>query len=154
MTIRKAVPSDTARLHTLEHELFTKENFPLSRRLFYYHIQRNLLLVAETEEDHIAGYILTLIRRHDAKINSLGVSPRFRHRGIAASLLKQTMLELSSRGFARTLLEVRSDNEAAIALYLRLGFRIINQAKAFYLDGCDAYIMEIRHTEKTLQGAV
>ncbi|MGB5966072.1 MAG: ribosomal protein S18-alanine N-acetyltransferase [Sulfurimonadaceae bacterium] len=145
MKIRQALPSDTAKLYALESELFSMENFPLSRQSFYYHIGRNLLYVAETDEGRIAGYILVLIRRRDAKIYSFGVADAYRGRGVASLLMTKMFEELIGLGFKRTLLEVRCDNAPAIGLYNNFGFSVTKQLKDFYRDGCDAYLMETKH---------
>lgn len=154
MTLRRAYAGDAGALFSLETILFKTENFPLSRRSFYNHIRNSLLLVAETESGEIAGYSLALIRRRDAKLYSLGVNPANRGGGIAALLLEKTLSELHALGFARTLLEVRCDNDAAIALYQKSGFGIVKILPAFYRDGCDAYLMEYTHAETPLRQTV
>lgn len=144
MKIRHALPSDALRLSALEEQLFTADNYPLSQRSFYYHIRSNLLLVAETDEGEIAGYTLALVRRHNAKLYSLGISPRYRGQGLASMLMKAVLKALGERDFKRTVLEVRCDNTKAVALYKRFGFVVTKQLSAFYRDGCDAYLMEQR----------
>jgi ribosomal-protein-alanine N-acetyltransferase len=143
MIIRKALPSDVSTLYTLEQELFTAENFPLSRRSIVYHIRHNLLYVVEIE-GVIAAYALALIQRKDAKLYSLGVKEVYRGQKITLKLLEVILNALQFLGFERTLLEVRIDNYAAIALYKRFGFSIKKQLPAFYKDGCDAYLMEFK----------
>ncbi|MDA3946140.1 MAG: GNAT family N-acetyltransferase [Helicobacteraceae bacterium] len=145
MKIRQALSSDCAKLYALENELFSMENFPLSRRSFYYHINHNLLYVAVTDDGDIAGYVLALVRRRDPKLYSLGVAKTYRGGGVAGMLMKRVFKELTSRGFKRTLLEVRCDNTRAIALYRTFGFSLIKELNAFYRDGCDAYLMEATH---------
>lgn len=142
MKIRQALSSDTARLSALEKQLFTADNYPLSRRSFYYHIRNNLLLVAETDEAEIAGYTLALTRRRDAKLYSIGIAHDYRGQGIAGMLMKATLETLEQKDFKRIMLEVRCDNLEALALYKRFGFVVIKQLNAFYRDGCDAYLME------------
>ncbi len=150
MTIRHAVASDALPLSELEARLFDTANYPLSRRAFRYHIPRSLLLVAESEGE-IAGYALALVRgRRAAKLYSLGVAPELRGRGIAAALLRALLDELEVRGFERVVLEVRSDNAGAIALYRQLGFDLLKRLEAFYRDGCDAYLMEVCLAPATL----
>jgi ribosomal-protein-alanine N-acetyltransferase len=145
MKIRQALPSDAGKLYALEEELFSAADFPLSHRSFYYHIHHNLLYVAETKEGDIAGYVLALIQRRDAKLYSFGVAPLHRGSGLSGLLMRQILQQLVILGFKRTLLEVRCDNTTAIALYLKFGFRVTKQLDAFYRDGCDAYLMEARH---------
>ncbi|MDD5401069.1 MAG: ribosomal protein S18-alanine N-acetyltransferase [Sulfurimonas sp.] len=142
MIIRKAEQKDAASLYALEQKLFSAENFPLSRGSFAYHIRNNMLYVAEID-NNIAGYVLVLIKRANAKLYSIGVGEPYRGRKIAKKLLELVSRELVFLGFKRLLLEVRIDNSAAISLYKKLGFNIVKNLKAFYLDGCDAYLMEL-----------
>ncbi len=149
LTVRPALPDDAAALDALEQQLFSVENYPLSRRAFRYHIRHNLLLVVRTQEGELAGYVLALVRRKTPKIYSLGVAPAFRQRGIASLLLQRLTELLAERGFAHVTLEVRRDS-GAITLYRRFGFQTVKTLKAFYRDGCDAYLMrrDISQTPK------
>lgn len=140
--IRKAKTSDISKLFALEKELFTSENFPLSRGSFAYHVKNNLLLVAELDES-IAGYVLVLVKYNNAKLYSIGISKTYRGKKIASKLLEAVSEELIALDFKKILLEVRVDNEAAISLYKDFGFTFTKRVKAFYRDGCDAYIMEL-----------
>jgi len=142
MTIRKAEQRDIALLYCLEQKLFSADNFPLSKKSFAYHIRNNLLYVAEIDGD-IIGYVLVLIKRNNAKLYSIGISEFYRGRKIAKKLLELVFKELVTLGFKRLLLEVRVDNGAAISLYKKMGFYVVKNLKAFYLDGCDAYLMEL-----------
>ncbi|ABB44479.1 SSU ribosomal protein S18P alanine acetyltransferase [Sulfurimonas denitrificans DSM 1251] len=142
MKIRKAELSDSSELFALEQKLFLSKNYPLSRGSFCYHIKNNMLFVAEID-NIIAGYILVLIKRKNAKLYSIGVKEEFRGRKIAQKLLEFSIKKLSSIGFDSLLLEVRVDNEVAINLYKKIGFSIKKNLNEFYLDGCDAYLMEL-----------
>lgn len=141
MKIRKAEPKDAKELSALERELFSLENYPLSKASFVYHIKSNLLYVVE-EEGTIIAYILTLIRRKKAKLYSLGVLESMRGRGISSALLGAALEKICSLGFKELLLEVRVDNGAALSLYKRFGFITLKRERSFYLDRCDAFIMQ------------
>lgn len=143
MILRKALNSDVSRLFALEQEIFEAENFPLSRASFAYHVKNNLVFVAEID-GNMAGYTLALIKRVHAKIYSIGVSKLHRGKKIAPKLFEAAIDELISMGFKTIVLEVRTDNEIAIALYKNFGFSVKKTLKAFYLDGCDAYLMELK----------
>ncbi|MBE0515402.1 ribosomal protein S18-alanine N-acetyltransferase [Sulfurimonas sp.] len=143
MTVRKAEKYDVSLLYALERELFLPQNYPLSRGSFLYHVKNNLLYIAEVE-GKVAGYILVLIKRKNAKLYSLGVSKAYRNRKISQELLRFIFQELISLGFSTLFLEVRTDNEAAIALYKKMGFCELKKLKAFYGDGCDAHLMQLK----------
>ncbi|MFA5462307.1 MAG: ribosomal protein S18-alanine N-acetyltransferase [Sulfurimonas sp.] len=149
MKIFKAQSSDASELYSLEQKLFFSQNYPLSRASFYYHIKNNMLFVAEID-NKIVGYILVLIKRKKAKLYSIGVKEEFRGRKIAQNLLEFTLKELSNIGFNSVLLEVRVDNHEAIKLYKKAGFTLKKSLNKFYLDGCDAYLMELFYASKKL----
>jgi len=143
MKISKAEFHNASELFALEQKLFLSKNYPLSRASFYYHIKNNMLFVAEVD-NVIAGYILILIKRKTPKLYSIGVKEEFRGKKIAQRLLEFSIKELSGIGFKSLLLEVRVDNKAAISLYEKIGFSVKKSLNEFYLDGCDAYLMEFK----------
>lgn len=102
-----------------------------------------MLFIAEVD-NVIAGYILILIKRKTPKLYSIGVKEEFRGKKIAQRLLEFSIKELSGIGFKSLLLEVRVDNKAAISLYEKIGFSVKKSLNEFYLDGCDAYLMEFK----------
>jgi RimJ/RimL family protein N-acetyltransferase len=53
----------------------------------------------------------------------MGVLPTHRSRGIGAQLVQVCLAAARTRGLTRVELEVRADNERALRLYRRLGFR-------------------------------
>ncbi len=142
MTIRKALKSDVKQLFLLEKKLFSEENFPLSKGSFRYHIRNSSLFVMQEGYD-IVAYVLVLIKRKDAKLYSIGVDDSWRGQKIANRLLQKSIEELRKLGFVTLLLEVRVDNLEALALYQKIGFEIQKRLKAFYSDGCDAYLMKL-----------
>jgi len=149
MIIRKAQISDLSLLYALERELFSDANYPLSRGSLAYHIKSNMLYVAQID-GNIAGYVLVLIKRKKAKLYSIGVGRDHRNKKISEMLLKRAISELALLGFGTLLLEVRTDNKAAIGLYKKIGFNEIKMLKAFYKDGCDAHLMELKYANETL----
>lgn len=70
------------------------------------------------------------------------VSARWRGMGVAADLLRAGILFATSHGCTRMLLEVRDDNERAIALYERFGFHVIDTRSNYYGPGLDALVMQ------------
>lgn len=56
-------------------------------------------------------------------IQNLGVTPSHRGRGIGSALLLQALLGFRRAGLGRAFLEVTAQNDAAVRLYRRLGFR-------------------------------
>ncbi len=56
-------------------------------------------------------------------IQNIGVTPHHRGRGLGTQLIRQALLGFQSLGLMRAYLEVTAQNELAVQLYERLGFR-------------------------------
>ncbi len=150
MIIRDALSRDVKALSILEKSLFDTANYALCAQSFYYHIRHNIVLVAQSNEGVISGYLLLLVRRRKAKLYSIGVHTAYRGRGVAGSLLETMDTRLSQQGFRHVVLEVRCDNENAIDLYSKNGFKVVKTLQCFYKDGADAYLMEKEYADTSL----
>ncbi len=62
----------------------------------------------------------------------IAVHPRYRRRGIAKALILHALQELMLFDISRCLLEVRKSNNAAIALYQDLGFKVLSNRPSMY----------------------
>lgn len=93
----------------------------------------------------IAAY-LSLGLHHAAtelEIYNIAVRPELRGAGLGYKLLSFALCEAAARGFLRAVLEVRPSNNAALALYSRLGFTTCGRRKCYYTDtGEDALVLE------------
>jgi ribosomal-protein-alanine N-acetyltransferase len=80
-------------------------------------------------------------------VQTIAVSPLDQGRGIGATLLRSLIDEASAAGCRQMLLEVRSDNSPAIAMYERFGFERISLRRDYYERAIDAIIMRLRPVE-------
>ncbi len=144
-TVREAHLADLDALLRLEEKSFPGDR--LSRRSFRRFLQgaNDHLLVAE-ERSSILGYILLLRRQGTrlARIYSICVDEAHRGRGLAELLIRAGEDAVLSAGSAYVRLEVRRDNETAIRLYRRLGYRVFDAIPDYYEDGEEALRLEKR----------
>jgi ribosomal-protein-alanine N-acetyltransferase len=96
--------------------------------------------------DGIAGYVVADATPNHGRplghLKDLAVAPDRRGAGIGATLLERVLATLAAHAVK---LEVRADNEPALALYRRFGFTVRNTVPGYYVDGEDALVM-IRDT--------
>lgn len=93
---------------------------------------------------HVNGYAGFWYDGDDAQIMTIGVAPASQRRGIATALMDRLVAAARAQGARRILLEVRVDNEPALALYRRFGFERIGLRKRYYQPGgIDAYVMAL-----------
>jgi len=91
---------------------------------------RALLTGKEAEELPPVGHIL-----------NIAVDPAFRGRGLGKRLLEYALEYCRGLGAERVELEVRTGNDAAIALYQKYGFEIRELVPCYYSNGEDAFVM-------------
>ena len=91
--------------------------------------------------DNYAGYILGSIAADEAEIYRIAVLPAFRKQGLGKKLMG-AFLDKIKENAAVVFLEVRSRNNAAIALYRAFGFEQIAVRKRYYKDD-DALIFRL-----------
>lgn len=78
------------------------------------------------------GFILARAAGGEAEILTLAVAPAARRHGLAASLVAAAASEAQSRGAGTLFLEVAAGNDAARALYGKLGFAQAGRRKGYY----------------------
>lgn len=73
------------------------------------------------------------------EVHTIGVDPAYQGRGIGRRLLRE-LLDFARGGVVY--LEVRTDNDAALALYRSVGFQRVGLRRRYYrVSGADAYTM-------------
>lgn len=100
-------------------------------------------VVAMADAD-VVGYAGVFVLAPQADVQTIAVRADQQGRGVGGALLDDLIARASRRGAGELMLEVRSDNDAAIAMYLGRGFERISRRRAYYPDGGDADIMRVR----------
>jgi ribosomal-protein-alanine N-acetyltransferase len=79
-----------------------------------------------------------------AQVMTIGVDPDHQRLGVGRELLRALVDRSRQLGASAVLLEVRVDNEPALALYRRFGFEQIGVRKRYYQpEDKDAYTMRL-----------
>lgn len=84
------------------------------------------------------GFIISRLAADEAEILSVAVASAQRGRGYSRSLLHQHLGHLAGRGIHRVFLEVEENNEPAVRLYQRAGFRTVGRREQYYRDATGA----------------
>jgi ribosomal-protein-alanine N-acetyltransferase len=101
-------------------------------------------VVAERDGEP-AGYAGLMVAGADADVQTIAVSRAAQGGGVGSALLDALVAEAARRGATSLLLEVRADNEPAIALYTSRGFERIAVRRRYYQPGdVDAHVMRLR----------
>jgi ribosomal-protein-alanine N-acetyltransferase len=143
LVIRAAELSDLDAIHALECESFDTDR--LSRRALRRFIRdpQRPLIVARSGAT-LLGYALIVARRggKTARVYSLAVDSRHGRRGVGRELLHACERYARAQGLVALRLEVRYDNDSAIALYQKLGYQEFGRYPSYYGDGAEALRFE------------
>ena len=77
------------------------------------------------------------LRDEDAWIGGIGVVPSARRSGIGEALMRGLHEQARERGVQRIWLEVIVENTGALALYQKLGYRVVQDVEVWTLPGAD-----------------
>jgi ribosomal-protein-alanine N-acetyltransferase len=98
-------------------------------------------VVAEVERQ-VVGYAVASIVAEIAELQRIAVTESHRRTGIATDLLEAITTRARAGRADRLLLEVRENNEAALAFYDGHGFAEIDRRPRYYRDGATAIVMQ------------
>lgn len=152
--IEPMVAADAARCAELERQLFPADD-PWTERAFrdelraghHYLAARSARSAVDPvgDRDELVGYAgLAFVAgppHAEAEIHTIGVDPGHQRRGIGRALLRG-LLDVADAAAATVFLEVRTDNDAARALYESHDFAVVGVRKRYYRpSGADAHTM-------------
>ncbi len=139
--IRKARASDVDDLAAIEAAAFQADR--ISHRSFRRLVGKDTAAVLVLSQGQaLAGYCAVLFRADSfrARLYSIASAPGVR--GVGRLLLDAAEKATAERGRTSLRLEVRRDNERAIALYDRAGYRRTGEVEGYYADGMTALRFE------------
>ena len=122
--------------NSYEFEKYSYNQFLEMYNIDYYHF---LVAMSDTK---IVGYLCFTKIFDECNLIKIVVSKEFQHQGIGKNLVEFLIHEMKVSGVKKIYLEVRTDNEKAINLYEKTGFKLIDIRKGYY-NGIDAKIYGI-----------
>ncbi len=149
LLIRNLRTKDLHVVQKIENACFDDPYSPIVFWALYFSPNR-IFRVAILHES-VIGYSIVKVETKDggeeliAHLISLAVDPASRMRGVGSKLLEDSISQTKT-GFpdCRSMeLEVRMDNEPAITLYLKYGFRKTRIVSNYYGRGKDALVMRL-----------
>ena len=108
---------------------------------------RDALCLGLLHSDELIGYVLGYFAGRDFHLANLAVDPARRNQGWARQLLGRILRLAAKQGASCCVLEVRSANRAARALYRKAGFRTVGRRVAYYRDPPDDAVLMERNIE-------
>ena len=140
--LRAMTVADLPDVVVLEHELFGAQAWSEQMLADELAESETRWYVVACDGDAIVGYAGLATFGDEAHVMTIGTAPDAQRRGIGRSLLLALLGEADRRQVAQVILEVRVDNDAAIALYESEGFAPVGVRKRYYQpEDIDAVVM-------------
>ena len=132
MEIRKMTAREVPQVAELEKLCFA---MPWSEKSVAGELDNPLALwLVAMEGDRLAGYVGSQTVLDETDMMNLAVAPQFRRQGVGEALVNALTASLKQLGSRCLTLEVRDSNEAARALYGKLGFAEVGRRRGYYRD--------------------
>ena len=80
----------------------------------------------------LRGFALSRLAADEAEILTVAVDPALRGYGVGRDLMREHLARAALSGVRTIFLEVDPDNQAAVALYRRFGFRDVGRREGYY----------------------
>lgn len=103
-------------------------------------------IAVEARSGKLLAFLMIRIVFDTAEVLTLVTAQKARSQGLGLRLLDTACLDLKGKAVDTLLLEVAEDNDPAIRLYRRAGFRDSGRRKGYYMrkQGCvDACVMTL-----------
>ena len=138
--IRAAGPRDVDTLESIERASFGADAWSVGQ--LRSELQDDRIVLVHVDEFGVQGYASIRLFVPEAELMRIGVGMGSRRQGVGSRLLDAVEDAARARGADRMLLEVASDNEPALALYRRAGYRETGRRPRYYRSGADAVLMD------------
>ena len=142
ITYREANSFDIPVLVSLDKELFPYSPWSAGQYREEISAPTRRFIVAVDEGQSVIGYAGVFAPGGaEADILTVGVIAQHRGQGIARELMAGITKWAIAQGSIAMMLEVKTDNAAAISLYESLGYSKLNIRKDYFGTGLDALVM-------------
>ncbi len=132
---------DLAQLAQLENSCFTLAWSKNSLRLDLLFNPAARYWAATTNTGKLVGYISCWLAGREAELIKLAVAPAWRRQGLGRRLIEHLLDYLAATSVEKLFLDVRENNQAALALYSKMGFQAVGRRPAYYQDNGEAAII-------------
>lgn len=143
--VRRMTMEDGAAVAEMEHQLFP--DAWSEKSILETLEQTNTICLIAQKAGRTAGYLLAYTAADEAEIARIAVVKELQRQGAARALLAKLESVCGSEGIKKILLDVRSGNGAARALYTSTGFKEDGIRQRFYENPVEDAILMSRELE-------
>lgn len=139
LCFRKMESTDLEEVYSIESEVFPD---PWLREFFVSEMEHDAYVLVKSEL--IAGFLCAWQVLDECTITNVAVKPSYQRQGLGEVIFAELFKLMLQRDVHYYYLEVRASNQAALRLYIKLGFSQIGLRKSYYSNPVeDAIVMAL-----------
>lgn len=129
VSLRAMNGEDVTAVMAIERRAYT---FTWTEGIFSDCLRVGYVCKVASQGERVVGYAVMSTGAGECHVLNIGVDPDCQRRGIGTVLVTDLLNVARAQGVTMALLEVRASNQAAYALYRKLGFDEIGARKNYY----------------------
>lgn len=137
--VRKAKVCDAEQIFEIRKEC----NEEIELTIVQNEILSSNYIVMVAENESVVSFLSAMVSVDACDIIMVATKKDYRKMGFAQGLFDELKKELKNKNISQIFLEVRQNNDNAIALYKKLGFVEIGRRKKYYQNTFDALVMKL-----------
>jgi len=141
VTFRAAGRNDVPALAALDRLCFSKEAAYGAKTFDDILDWRGSWHIVAEQKGAIIGFVAAVPYGKFAHFITLDIHPDFRNAGLGNALMSAIEQMIFNSGYKTAVLEVETDNAAAVELYKKRGYVVRGKIDNYYENGKDAYVM-------------
>lgn len=122
----EAVDEDIAFLVDINDQCFPEEQNGMESRFHYLIHETNYILLVIRYKNQPVGKAHLLQEDFQVQLSDIAILPAFQGRGLGQALVAQCIRHVAATSALPVCLDVESNNQHALRLYQKLGFRVLN----------------------------
>ncbi len=141
--VRWMVRRDLPEVLDIEKQCF---EFPWREEDFLHCLrQRNCIGMVAEYEGRVVGFMIYEVPKNRIHLLNIATHPEFRHRSVAAQMIRKLVGKLVNQRRTRIVMEIRETNLPALLFFRSQGFLATSILRNFYEEMHeDAYVMQYR----------
>lgn len=140
MQLRSWKYEDILKIAEMEKECFPLEPWSFQTLASSFDGENFCGVIAE-DGGEIIGYGGITLAVDTADIDNVAVAEPYRRGGVGTAVIAELLRIAAEHGAKKVFLEVRVSNSAAMAVYLKSGFKGVYARSRYYSDGEDCLVM-------------
>lgn len=98
------------------------------------YLKKSVVFIAKLNEETIGVVVLFSLDNNDVEIKNIAVKPQFQGKGLGSYLINSVLKNLEVKNYRNIFIGTANSSISQLYLYQKLGFKIVEIWKNFFVD--------------------